>query len=201
MISGIILAAGEAKRIGQQKLLLDLKDEPVLQWTLEAALGSKLDQVVCVVRELKEIQQKIPLKHEKLRWAVNERAAEGQSTSIIVGLKAISARSKAALFLVGDQPLIQPKLINNLLQLFRKKRPLIVAPTFQDQTRNPILFHRDLFPELLKLTGDKGGRGLIETHKDEAVFLEWKEESPFVDLDTWEEYHKLLERSSQRDER
>lgn len=191
MISGIILAAGEAKRIGQQKLLLDLKDEPVLQWTLEAALGSKLDQVVCVVRELKEIQQKILLKHEKLRWAVNERAAEGQSTSIIVGLKAISPQAEAALFLVGDQPLIKPDLINSLIDLFEKASALIVAPVFQGQPRNPVLFHRDLFAELLKLAGDKGGRRLIEKHKHRAAFLEWQDEAPFLDLDCWEDYEKL----------
>lgn len=177
--------------MGQQKLLLDLKDEPVLQWTLEAALGSKLDQVVCVVRELKEIQQKIPLKHEKLRWAVNERAAEGQSTSLIAGLKAIFPRSEAALFLVGDQPLIKPDLINSLIELFQKTNALIVAPTFAGQSRNPVLFHSDLFPEISELKGDRGARGLIEKYREKAAFLEWKDETPFLDLDTWQDYEVL----------
>src|SRR3972149_6733972 len=121
MISGIILAAGAAQRMGQQKLLLDLKGKPVLQWALEAALSSELDEVVCVVRELKEIQQKVALTHEKLRWAVNDRAAEGQSTSIIAGLEAISPESEAAMFLVGDQPLAKPKLLNSLIDLFKKE--------------------------------------------------------------------------------
>lgn len=191
MISGVILAAGAAKRMGQQKLYLDFKGKPVLQWALEAALSSELDEVVCVARELKETQQGISLKHDKLRWVFNERAPEGQSTSVIAGLEAISPRSEAALFLVGDQPLIQPELINSLLQLFSKKRPLIVAPTFQGQTRNPVLFHRELFPELLKLTGDRGGKGLIEKYRQLAAFLEWREEAPFHDLDTWENYEIL----------
>jgi len=191
MIPGIVLAAGVAWRMGQQKLYLDFKGKPVLQWALAAALTSELDEVVCVVRELKQVQQKILLEHEKLRWTSNEKAFEGQSTSVIAGLKAIFPRSEAALFLVGDQPLVNPELINSLIELFKKTDSLIVAPTFQGQTRNPVLFHRDLFPELLKLTGDRGGKGLIEKYRQNTAFLEWSEEASFLDLDTWEDYQIL----------
>jgi len=191
MISGIVLAAGGAKRMGQQKLLLDFRGKPVLQWVLEASLSSKLDEVICVVRDLTRIHQRISLKHDKLKWVANERTSRGQSTSVIAGLKAISPQSEAALFLVGDQPLLMPELINGLVDLFRKSAALIIAPVFQGQTRNPVLFHRDLFPELLKLTGDRGGRGLIERHKEKAAFLEWDDESPFLDIDTWKDYEKL----------
>src|SRR3990170_108900 len=191
MIAGIILAAGAAQRMGQQKLLLDLKGKPILQWVLEAALSSELDEVVCVVRELKKIQQGISRKHEKLGWAVNERAAEGQGTSVIAGLKAINPQSEAALFLVGDQPLVKRDLINGLIDLFRKTAALIVAPTFQGQTRNPVLFRKDLFPEFLKLTGDRGGRRLIETYRDKIALLDWKDEAPFLDVDRWEDYERL----------
>lgn len=191
MISGIILAAGLAERMGQPKLLLDLKGKPVLQWTLEAALVSRLDEIICVVRELKEISEVIPLKSEKLRWIANERAEEGLSTSIIAGLKALGRESEAALFLVGDQPMVKPELINGLIDLFRNSRVSIVSPVFAGEARNPVLFRRDLFPELLKLTGDRGGRGLIETHKNEAAFLEWQDEVPFLDVDVWEDYEKL----------
>lgn len=191
MISGIILAAGLGERMGQQKLLLDLRGKPLLQWALEAALSSELGEVVCVVRELEQMRQRILLAHEKLRWIANEKASEGQSTSVIAGLKAISLQSEAALFLVGDQPMVKPELINALIELFRKSGSLIVAPTCRAQTRNPVLFHRDLFPGLLKLTGDKGGKGLIQKHRDHLALLEWKDESSFLDLDNWEGYEKL----------
>ena len=191
MTSGVVLAAGAAKRMGRQKLFLDFRGQPVLQWVLEAVLASELGEVLCVVRELVEVQQRISLKHDKLRWITNEKAHEGQNTSVIAGLKAISPQSDGALFLVGDQPLVKPELVNGLVALFKKKTALITAPIFQGQTRNPVLFHKDLFPELLKLTGDRGARGLIEKYKEKAAFLEWHEESPFLDMDVWKDYERL----------
>ena len=191
MISGIVLAAGAAKRMGQQKLLLDFQGKPVLSRVLEAVLASQLYEVICVVRELKQIRQKISLGDEKLRWLTNEKAHEGQSTSVIAGLKAISPKSEGALILVGDQPLVKTELINSLIDLFNKNPSLIAAPTFQGQTRNPVIFHKELFSDLLKLTGDRGAKGLIEKYKAKAVFLDWDDESPFLDVDTWEDYEKL----------
>ncbi len=191
MISGIVLAAGAAKRMGQQKLLLDFQGKPVLSRVLEAVLASQLYEVICVVRELKQIRQKILLGDDKLRWHTNEKAHEGQSTSVIAGLKAISPKSEGALILVGDQPLVKTELINSLIDLFNKNPSLIAAPTFQGQTRNPVIFHRDLFSDLFKLTGDRGARGLIEKYKAKAAFLDWDDESPFLDVDTWEDYEKL----------
>jgi len=195
MISGIILAAGAAERMGRQKLLLDLRGKPILQWVLEAALSSELDEVVCVVREANDIEKGISLKDDKLRWVTNEKASEGQNTSVIAGLKAISPQSEAALFLVGDQPLLKRDLIDGLIDLFRKTAALIVAPTFQGQTRNPVLFRKDLFPEFLELTGDRGGRGLIEKYKEKTALLEWKDGAPFLDVDTREDYEALKRRN------
>jgi molybdenum cofactor cytidylyltransferase len=190
MISGIVLAAGAAKRMRQQKLLLDFRGKPVLRWVLEAAVSSELDEIICVVRELKEAKQNSLLEHDKLRWIANEKAPEGQSTSVIAGLKAVSPKSEAALFLVGDQPLVNKDLINALIALFRKSAVLIAAPTFQGQTRNPVLFHRELFAELLGLTGDRGGKGLIQKHREKVALLEWQEDA-FLDIDVWKDYETL----------
>lgn len=191
MISGIVLAAGAARRLGRQKLFLDLRGKPVLQWVLEAALSSQLDEVICVVRDLKEARQKIFLKQDTLRWILNEKAHEGQSTSVITGLEAVSPRCEGALFLVADQPLVKTELIDGLIELFRRSGALVIAPSFQGQSRNPVLFHRRLFPELLKVTGDRGGRGLLEKHKEDTAFLAWEDVESFLDVDTWEDYERL----------
>src|SRR5919106_1543939 len=132
MISAVVLAAGRAERMGEQKLLLPLREKPVLQWVREGAL-----------------------------------------------------------FIVGDQPMIRPEIINALIERFEKSSALIVAPSFQGHARNPVLFRRDLFPDLLRLKGDRGGRALLETYRDRTDLVEWIAEIPFIDLDVREDYEKL----------
>ncbi|MFQ5539752.1 MAG: NTP transferase domain-containing protein, partial [Candidatus Binatia bacterium] len=120
MVSGIVLAAGEARRMGQQKLLLQYNGRPILWWVLEAALASDLAEIICVVREQKEIRRKINLDQDRIRWVTNDKAHEGQSTSLAAGLRMVSIQSTAALFLVGDQPLIKTELINSMIDLHLK---------------------------------------------------------------------------------
>ncbi|MEE9570018.1 MAG: nucleotidyltransferase family protein [Candidatus Binatia bacterium] len=191
MVTGIVLAAGEARRMGQQKLLLDFNGRPILLWVLSAVLASDLAEVICVVREQDELPRKIDLDRDRVRWVTNEKAHEGQSTSVVAGLKMVSIQSSAALFVVGDQPLIRTELINGLIDLHLKSAAPVVAPVFRGETRNPVLFHRDLFPELLQLTGDRGGKVLMEKYREKGAFLQWDDEAPFLDLDVWQDYERL----------
>jgi molybdenum cofactor cytidylyltransferase len=193
MISAVVLAAGRAERMGEQKLLLPLNDKPVLQWVLESALASSVHEVTCVVRDLKAVRQRIALAHHRLHWLINYAADRGQSSSVIAGLWAIEPRSDGVLFLVGDQPLVRKDLLDALIQRFEQSSALIVAPSFKGQARNPVLFRRELFPEILRLTGDRGGRFLIEKHKSRTEYVEWQQEMPFMDIDVREDYERLKE--------
>lgn len=191
MISAVVLAAGRAERMGEQKLLLPLGGKPVLQWVLESALAADLHEVICVVRDLRPIREQISLADDRLCWLVNYAADRGQSTSVVAGLWAIDPKSDGALFLVGDQPMIRSELIDAMVDRFESSSACIVAPSFEGQTRNPVLFRRNVFPELLQLRGDHGGRVLIEKNRDKTVLVEWDDEIPFMDLDVREDYERL----------
>jgi molybdenum cofactor cytidylyltransferase len=193
MISAVVLAAGRAQRLGEEKLLLPLRGKPVLQWVLESALASDLDEIVCVTRELASARRQLNLSDERLFWLTNYAADRGQSTSVISGLWATNPKSEGVMFLVGDQPLIRKELINSLIEKFRTGWAWIVAPSFNREPRNPVLFRRNLFPELLQLSGDRGGRVLIEKHRNKTALVEWKDETPFLDIDVHEDYERLKE--------
>jgi molybdenum cofactor cytidylyltransferase len=193
MISSIVLAAGRAENLGEQNLLLPLRGKPVLQWILESALASDLHEIVCVVRDLRAVRRRISLADERLYWIINDAADRGQSTSVIGGLWAINPKSDGALFLVGDQPMIQSKLIDSLVKRFRSSAALIVAPNFQGQVRNPILFRRDLFPELLQLTGDRDLRLLREKYRRKTAVVKWNDETSFMEIDLGDEEIKTVD--------
>lgn len=191
MISAIILAAGRGERIGESKMFLPLGGKPVLQWVLESALASDLDEVICVTRELNAARRQINVADERLFWLLNYAADRGQSTSVIAGLWAANPASDGVMFLCGDQPLVRLELINALIEKFEDTAAWIVAPKFNGEVRNPILFHRKLFPELIQLTGDHSGRPLLEKHKRKTALLEWPEEVSFLDIDVPKDYERL----------
>jgi molybdenum cofactor cytidylyltransferase len=191
MISAVILAAGRAERMGEPKLFLPLGGKPVLQWVLESALASDLDEIICVARELDSVRRQIDITDERLFWLLNYAADRGQSTSVVAGLWAANAASEGVMFLCGDQPLVRPELINALLEKFADTSAWIVAPRFKGEVRNPILFHRKLFPELLKLTGDRNGLPLLDKHKSKTALLDWPEELSFLDIDVRADYERL----------
>jgi molybdenum cofactor cytidylyltransferase len=191
MISAVILAAGRAERMGEQKLFLPLGGKPVLQWVLESALASDLDEIICVTRDFAPVRRQITVSDERLIWLLNYAADRGQSTSVITGLWAANQQCEGVMFLVGDQPLVSKDLINSLIDKFYDSSAAIVAPKFDGEARNPVLFRRKLFPELLKLTGDRGGRVLLEKHRRKTALVEWPEELPFLDLDVPEDYERL----------
>ena len=193
MISAIILAAERSERMGEPRLFLPLGGKPVLQWILENALASDLDEVICVTRELNSARRQINIADERLFWLINYAADRGQSTSVIAGLWAANAASDGVMFLCGDQPLVRPELINALIEKFDDTESWIVAPKFNGEVRNPILFHRKLFPELLQLTGDRSGRPLLDKHKRKTALLDWSEEVSFLDIDVPKDYERLKE--------
>jgi molybdenum cofactor cytidylyltransferase len=179
--------------MGEQKLLLPLAGKPVLQWVIEGALESDVREVICVVRDLEFARRHVSVVDDRLFWLMNHAADRGQSTSVVAGLWATDPKSAGVLFLVGDQPMIRKELIDSLIARFSSTAASIVAPGFQGQPRNPVLFRRDLFPELIKLTGDRGGRVLIEKHRDKTEIVDWTDETPFMDIDVREDYDKLRE--------
>jgi molybdenum cofactor cytidylyltransferase len=165
VIAGIVLAAGRSSRLGRPKQLLPLEGEPLLRFTLERILTTRLDVVYVVLGhyadEITPAIEDLPV-----RIVHNPRAAEGQSTSVLAGLVAASDMDpEAVMMLLGDQPLVDPGVVNALVERWQATHAPIVAPRYSGGPgRNPILFDRAVLPELMTLTGDVGARDIVRAH-------------------------------------
>ena len=129
--AGIILAAGMSQRFGRPKQLLKLKNKPLLEWVLDAALSSRLAKVVLVLgHEHPKIIQALGLKsnHSRLQVVTNLRYREGQSSSLQAGLLAIQPQISSVMFLLGDQPMLKTATIDHMLDRFWHSKRDIGVP-------------------------------------------------------------------------
>lgn len=189
-IVGVILAGGSSSRLGRPKQLLPLGDRPVLAHTLAHARAAALDGVIVVLgHEAAAAQERIDFAGTQV--VVNPDYREGQSTSLRAGLAALPPDTDAALFILGDQPLIGAAVHDALIAARRATGAPIVMPTYAGGRGNPVLIASELFPELAGVTGDQGARGVIRAHKDAVHEVPIPGPSLSDDLDTEEDYARL----------
>jgi molybdenum cofactor cytidylyltransferase len=191
--AGIILAAGESTRFGEPKQLLVVGGRSLIDWVLSAALDSSLNRVVLVLGcEHERIQRSLgsAAAHPKCEILVNPDYRSGQSTSLKAGLRRVLPGFFSVMFLLGDLPLVDADLINLLLERFLESEKTICVPTHRGRRGNPTIFGRPFYPKLLKLTGDKGARELIDAHPNEVLAVEIADPAAFHDIDRPEDVEK-----------
>ena len=191
MISIVILAAGTSTRLGQPKQLLDLGGEPLLRHTLRNALASRAGEVVLVLGHQAEAIRTAVGEHGQ-QTVINPDFADGQSTSLRAGLDAVADDSDAAIVMLGDQPLVTPMVLDQIIERFERTGAPIVQPVFGETPGNPVLLARSLFPELLEIVGDQGARSVIASHVKEIERVRISDGPPPGDVDTVDDYQVLL---------
>lgn len=189
MIAAVVLAAGLSRRMGQAKLLMKVSGKAIIQYVVESVLAGGVDSVWVVTGpDVEPIEA--ALGSIEVQIAVNLAPEEGQAGSVRVGIAALPSSVEAVLIALGDQPLLAPSIIPALLAARRASPKLIVAPRYRDGQGNPVLFKREIFPELLRLTGDQGARPIIQR---EPARVEWVDlDLPMPpDVDTPDDYEKI----------
>ena len=186
--AGIILAAGEARRFGRPKQLLDYNGQSFVRNTAVTALAGGLSPVVLVTGAYAE-QVEAEVKDLPVIIAHNDVWHDGQSSSIQVGLRFLPAETGAAIFLLADQPQLKPPILRALIEHHAMDLAPILAPMVQGQRSNPVLFDRVTFPDLSSLIGDTGGRAIFSKYP--VTYLPWHDVSLLIDIDTPQDMAKF----------
>lgn len=195
MISAIVLAAGESKRMGQTKLLLPWQGKVILQHVLNNLLNSRVDEVILVLGHEAEHILKI-ISVDKIKVVFNPDYKEGMSASIRQGLMAMEEKAEAFLIFLGDQPGINKEVVNRLIGEFNRIHPEknIVLPTVGRFKGHPVLFGIKYKKQALQLKGDVGCRQILTDHPDDILTVEMDNDAIMYDIDTAEDYREYLKR-------
>jgi molybdenum cofactor cytidylyltransferase len=196
VISLIVLAAGESTRMKENKLLLKIDGETLIEHVVRSAKGSSVDEVVVVLgyeaRKIKEHLAKLDCK-----FAVNENYMKGQSESVKVAFSAVSSNAEAVMILPADVALIDRESINRVVEEYRRSKSRIVIASHQQQSGHTILLDRALFPEVSKIDEDTQGlKAVINRHRAEIEYVEVGTENVLIDIDTREEFNKHFRRAA-----
>ena len=187
MVTGLVLAAGGSKRLGQPKQLLPFGSATLLDHVLDTARSCPFDQLLCVIGGAAEAVR-ATVRLEGVEVVENRDFGEGCSSSIAAALGAVDARSEVLVLMLGDQPGVTVEAVAKLIA-GRGEAP-IAACAYEDGRGHPLAFARRLFPELETLHGDKAVWKLLDSHAEEAVDVPVDGPIP-RDVDTWEDYSQI----------
>jgi molybdenum cofactor cytidylyltransferase len=170
-------------------MLAELAGRPLVRHAAERLLESSVDSVIVVVRR-DDTALRAALEDLPVQCIESAHTDNGMSASLAAGLEAVPDRAEAVVVALGDQPTISPEVIDRLIATWRATGKPVVAPMYGGVRAHPVLFARVVFPELLAVRGDQGGRDVIA--KDPRRVAEINVDArPPVDVDRQEDLSKL----------
>lgn len=179
-LGAVLMASGAAKRFGENKLLHPADGVPIIQRVFSAVpagLFARANVVSCYPEIL-------ALAAERGYEAIpNPRSGEGQSASIRLGLAPLQDMD-GVLFGVCDQPWLTRRSVERVLEAFSRDPDKICSLSWQGRRGNPVVFPRALYPELMDLTGDEGGRRIVQANSRLLELVEADGPWELRDVDT-----------------
>ena len=190
MISAILLAAGQSKRMdGENKLTKKIQGVPLIKYSVKNILASSINELIVVLGYQKEIIEKLIDKHEKIKFVFNKDFESGMASSIKAGLNLLSTNAEAFFICLGDMPMVSPDIYNQLIKSKDKKE--IIVPTYKGQQGNPVLFDKSMKETVMNITGDVGAKKILELNKDKILNLEINDQNITKGFNTLDDFRSL----------
>ena len=187
MFSAILLAAGQSKRMnGENKLTKEIQDIPLIKHSVKNILASSIDELIVILGYQKEIIEKIIDKNERIKFAFNVNYENGMASSIKTGLNNLSEKTEAFFICLGDMPMVNSDIYNQLIQSKNNKE--IIVPTYNGQQGNPILFSKSIKEKIMTIQGDVGAKKILELNKNKILNVEVGNQSIRKDFNTKDDF-------------
>ena len=188
MISAIILAAGQSKRMGQPKMLLPWGKMTVIEQVITTFLSAGLKDILIVTGGAEEEVLK-GVTGYPVRQIRNPDYATGEMlSSLLCGVRTMSARTQATLIGLGDQPQIQEGSVRAICDVYRSSKSELIVPSFQMKRGHPWLVARPLWDEMLAIEPPETLRDFLNRHADAIQYVKLDTPTILADLDTPEDY-------------
>jgi molybdenum cofactor cytidylyltransferase len=194
-LTGIILAAGESRRMGTPKALLDLGGETFLD-RLILALGASCSPVIVVLgSDAKRIRSALR-SADRATFVLNRDFARGQLSSLQCGLAAVAADADGVMFMPVDNPAVLPATVMQVARRFAERRPneLLVVPRMDGRHGHPVSMARDLIQELLALSPQAQARDVIHAHLADTAYVDVEDTGVLDDVNDPETYYRVKAR-------
>ena len=186
-IWAIILAAGESKRMGSPKMLLPFMGITIIENVIANVSGSKVDNIMVVLGADRDSIVKL-IRTKAVNYCYNENYKDGMLSSVVCGFRNIPIDHSAVLVFQGDQPLITPKAINSVIEVYLSSGKGIVIPVYESKRGHPILIDRKYRNEIQKLNPAEGLRSLALKYSDDVLEVNTDIAGILRDFDTYDEY-------------
>jgi len=197
MNSCILLAAGESKRMnGENKLIKEIEGIPLIKYSVKNILGSTVDELIIVTGYQKEIIENIIDKNKKIKFVYNKDFSNGMASSINAGLCEISTKAKNFFISLADMPNVNQNIYNKLIKgknsynikLKPENRKEIIIPTSDGKDGNPVLFSIFMKTDVMKISGDRGAKEIIENNKNKILRMPFEGDGVILDFDTQDNF-------------
>ncbi|WP_298900481.1 nucleotidyltransferase family protein [uncultured Psychroserpens sp.] len=188
-IAILLLAAGNSRRMGTAKQLLPVGSTTLLGHSIDCAIQSNANKIYCILgAHANDIKASIPM--QQIEVIINDNFMDGLSSSIRAGIHHINHLNfDAVLIILADQPLIDSKYLNILIQGYIKNPTKILASDYGNAIGVPAIFPKKFFKQLIELKGDNGAKKVLNHNSNEIIKVKC---NALLDIDTKEDYLNFL---------
>ena len=184
MITGILLAAGQSKRLkNENKLLKKFKNKPLIHHVLKSVQKSKMKKIIIVLGHQFKETKKIIKNNKKFIFVINKKYKQGVSSSIKKGLEKINKQDKGFIILQSDMPFVKTSDINKIYNSIIRKKYLVHALKYKNRIGNPIGFDISILNKFKKIKGNIGAKYMVKRLKNSTNFIKVSSEKVFKDFD------------------